>query len=152
MAKIRQLENQAAIQPSSSMPSGSPCKRAGEESDFSILLVDDSFVSLRGMLRVLKQDWETDIASGADEALYMVKRNGYSVVITDCDMPGRDGLWLLNQVQKFSPKTVRVLASGGLRERFSPDIQSGLIQCFLDKPVASAQLREMMQQLLLQQM
>ncbi|MBN2530104.1 MAG: response regulator [Deltaproteobacteria bacterium] len=108
---------------------------------FSVLLVDDSPVALRGMARVLRKHWEIDVAACSDEALYLIRRNGYSVVITDCDMPGRNGLWLLEQTRRHSPNTIRILTSAGEQERFAPYMKSGLIQCFLNKPLAGDALR-----------
>lgn len=111
---------------------------------FSVLLVDDSYVSLRGMARVLRPHCETDVASCSDEALYLVRRNGYSVVITDCDMPGRDGIWLLEQTRKLSPETVRVLVSAGESERFSHHMVTGLVQIFLSKPFSGESLQNLL--------
>ncbi|MBN2717245.1 MAG: response regulator [Deltaproteobacteria bacterium] len=111
---------------------------------FSILLVDDSRVSLRGMVRVLRQNWDVDIATDSDEALQLVNQRTYSVIITDCDMPGHNGLWLLEQIKNVSPQTIRVLASAGLHERFAPHIKAGLIHVFLHKPLVNESLRTML--------
>ena len=112
--------------------------------EFSVLLVDDSPVSLRGMVRMLRGQWEIDIATSSDEALYMIGRNAYSVVITDCDMPGRDGLWLLEQTRNAAPGTIRVLVSAGEPERFATHIVSGLVQIFLSKPFSGESLQNLL--------
>ena len=107
---------------------------------FSVLLVDDSAVSLRGMARVLREHWEINLASGAEEALVLAKNNSYAVVITDCDMPGRDGIWLLEQIRIQSPNAIRVLASANEPERFASHLKSGLIHILLHKPLSSDSL------------
>ena len=112
--------------------------------DFSVLLVDDSPVSLRGMVRLLKGQWEIDIATSSDEALYMIGRNGYSVVVTDCDMPGRNGLWLLEKTRDAAPDTIRVLVSAGEPERFASHLLSGLVHIFLSKPLSGESLQNLL--------
>ncbi|MBN2340103.1 MAG: response regulator [Deltaproteobacteria bacterium] len=143
MRKIRTPFNQAAQSSEARYPSPTVSPMT-DSADFSVLLVDDSFVSLRGMARVLKNHWETDVASDAEEALYMIKRNRYTVVISDCDMPGKDGIWLLEQTAQVAPQTIRILTSCGERDRFSEHITSGLVQCFLKKPVSPEQLSELL--------
>jgi CheY-like chemotaxis protein len=112
--------------------------------DFSVLLVDDSPVSLRGMVRLLRGQWEIDIATSSNEALYMIGRNRYSVVVTDCDMPGRDGLWLLEKTRETAPDTIRVLVSAGEPERFSSHLVSGLVHIFLSKPLSGESLQNLL--------
>lgn len=147
MSKIRQARNDKSgtpIRGDYGLPSG--C--IDSVSQFTILLVDDSFVSLRGMARMLKKTWETDVASDAEEAIYMIRRNRYTVVISDCDMPGKDGIWLLEQTSEVSPNTIRILASGGESERFVPHLKSGLVHCFLTKPISPDRLNELLAQLI----
>ena len=113
-------------------------------SQFSILLVDDSAVSLRGMARMLRENWDVDLATSSDDAIKLMEQTNYAVVVSDCDMPGHNGLWLLEQVRETSPRTIRVLTSAGLHERFAPYLKSGLIHVFLHKPLVGESLRNML--------
>ena len=111
---------------------------------FAILLVDDSAVSLRGMARMLRKNWDVDLATSSDDAIKMMAQTNYAVVVSDCDMPGHNGIWLLEQVRETSPGTIRVLTSAGLHERFAPYLKSGLIHVFLHKPLVGESLSNML--------
>jgi len=63
-----------------------------------ILLVDDEPKILRGLRRVLSDDqsaWDVSTAGGADEALVRMRQIDFDAVVTDANMPGRDGFALL---------------------------------------------------------
>ena len=57
-----------------------------------ILIVDDE-KDLREMLTLTMKNWgfESDTAPGAKEALMMMKMHNYDVIITDKNMPGKNG-------------------------------------------------------------
>jgi putative two-component system response regulator len=72
-----------------------------------ILLVDDEPKVLRGLERVLLDDvsdWTVNTASGAEEALAKLRQADYDAVVTDVNMPGRDGFALLSEI-RGTPRT-----------------------------------------------
>ena len=112
-----------------SRPAPSPARR--------ILLVDDEPVQLRGMRRILQERWHVDVAVGAVAAASLLATARYDAVITDYDMPGYDGVWLLEQVARMYPRAQRVLISGSGGELFAPYVRSGLIHRFVEKPATA---------------
>jgi CheY-like chemotaxis protein len=59
-----------------------------------ILFVDDEPNILQGlqrMLRGMRQEWDMAFASGGEEALDVMSKSGFDVVVTDMRMPGMNG-------------------------------------------------------------
>jgi len=72
-----------------------------------ILLVDDEPKVLGGLRRVLlddESDWEVHTAGGADEALARMGQIPFDAVVTDVNMPGRDGFALIAEMRS-APRT-----------------------------------------------
>ncbi len=80
-----------------------------------ILFVDDEPMVLTGLkrsLRLMSSEWEMVFAAGGAEALAAIDRQIFEIIVTDMRMPGMDGAQLLEEVQKRSPKTLRMVLSG----------------------------------------
>ena len=80
-----------------------------------ILFVDDEPKVLQGlqrMLRPMQQEWEMAFSESGKEALEILEKEPFDVVVSDMRMPGMDGAQLLNEVNKRYPKTVRFILSG----------------------------------------
>jgi putative nucleotidyltransferase with HDIG domain len=80
-----------------------------------ILFVDDEAMVLRGIersLRGMRQEWQLEFAEGGRQALEMMSRSHFDVVITDMRMPGMDGAQLLREVKSRFPEMVRMVLSG----------------------------------------
>ncbi len=80
-----------------------------------ILFVDDEPNVLQGlqrMLRSMRHDWEMAFAQSGQEALEVLERNPFDVVISDMRMPGMNGAQLLTEIMKRHPQAVRIILSG----------------------------------------
>lgn len=80
-----------------------------------ILFVDDQEHVLRGLRRMLdhmQSEWEMQFAGSGQEALEIMAKNPFDVVVTDMRMPGMDGAQLLEEVSKRHPQTVRIVLTG----------------------------------------
>ena len=80
-----------------------------------ILFVDDEPMILAGLrrsLRSIRAAWTMDFASSGPEALEMMARAPFDVVVTDMRMPGMDGAQLLREVEKRHPRCLRFVLSG----------------------------------------
>ena len=67
-----------------------------------LLFVDDEpkvLEGLRRMLRPLRDEWDMAFARGGPEALQLLGRDAFDVVVTDMRMPDMDGAELLAQVR-----------------------------------------------------
>lgn len=81
----------------------------------TILFVDDEpniLQALQRLLRPRRHEWEMTFVSSALEAIQLMKRQCYDVVVTDMRMPEMDGAELLEEVKKLCPCSVRIILSG----------------------------------------
>jgi len=81
--------------------------------DARLLVVDDE-ESLRITTgAILEQEgYIVDIASSGDEAIALLSKADYDLVLTDLHMEGGDGLSVLNSIRRHSPLTISVVLTG----------------------------------------
>ncbi|MCX5859256.1 MAG: response regulator [Proteobacteria bacterium] len=79
----------------------------------NVLIVDDEELVLNALRRVLgKENLNIFTTRYKFEAIHIFKKNEISVIVSDYRMPVMDGIELLEEVKKISPKTVRILITG----------------------------------------
>ncbi|HZT57481.1 MAG TPA: ATP-binding protein [Pyrinomonadaceae bacterium] len=99
------------IQPAATAEAAMPHEYL-EESDRRILVVDDE-EQVRDLYSMFLSDgYECATAPSADEALAMLAREEFALVISDMMMPGRNGVELLREIVVRFPDTVVVMCSG----------------------------------------
>ena len=109
-----------------------------------ILFVDDEprlLDALRRMLRPQRHVWEMAFANSGAEALEILGRAPFDVVVSDMRMPAMDGAELLHQVQQRFPTVIRIVLSGYF-EREAALRAVPVAHQFLAKPCDPDQLRE----------
>ncbi len=68
-----------------------------EQQTARILLVDDELAILQLISRIIKkQGWACDTAQNADDALELLDKKEYYLMISDINMPGKSGIELLH--------------------------------------------------------
>ncbi|MDI6774876.1 MAG: response regulator [Verrucomicrobiota bacterium] len=114
-----------------------------------ILIVDDEPGVLITVERVIKLslDCETVIAGSGKEALDLLEKQPFDVIVCDIMMPGMNGIDLLNVVQELYSKTVRLAFSGWATEEVAFRAASTAHQ-FLKKPADIAMLGRKIQRVL----
>ncbi len=76
----------------------------------NVLVVDDDPAIRDSLRRILTaQQYEVDTAGTAEEALMALPEKPFDVVLTDLQMPGMDGLTLLDEIKRRSPETPVVM-------------------------------------------
>jgi two-component system response regulator AtoC len=75
-----------------------------------VLIVDDD-ASIRTALEIgfRRRGWQTETASGVQEALYRFRNRPAPLVITDVKMPDGSGLQVLEGVRNLAPRTAVIL-------------------------------------------
>jgi signal transduction histidine kinase len=78
------------------------------------LLVVDDEESLRITTAAIfeKEGYIVDVASSGDEAIDLMSRTDYDLVLTDLHMEGGDGLSVLNRIRERAPLTISVVLTG----------------------------------------
>ncbi|MBT3375371.1 MAG: response regulator [Lentisphaerae bacterium] len=85
------------------------------DSQLRILFVDDSesvLWALERTLHVMEGHWKMAFVTSASQAVERLRQRPYDVVVTDSNMPGKNGQELLQEVGDAYPGTGRVLLSG----------------------------------------
>lgn len=80
-----------------------------------VLFVDDEANVLSGLRRMLRSQrsvWDMSFANGGTEALEVLAKEPFDVIVSDMRMPGIDGAELLTRISKQYPNTVRLVLSG----------------------------------------
>ena len=80
-----------------------------------LLFVDDEpnvLNALRRMLRGMREEWDMTFVGGGEEALDVLSREKYDVIVSDIRMPKMDGVQLLTEVRNLYPHTIRIALSG----------------------------------------
>lgn len=86
-----------------------------EHAMISILFVDDEPKVLRGIERMFfdrTDEWDMAFAQSGVEALDLLGRRDFDVVVSDMRMPEMDGAQLLHTVMQRYPHIVRIVLSG----------------------------------------
>ena len=118
----------------------------------SILVVDDDRIILDSLCEFLKL--EGYVAVGAEsykQAVGLIQKQKFSLVITDVNLPDSSGLELLNLVRKNYPQTVVIVITGyGTIESAVEAIKMGAYD-YLTKPIIDDELRLTIERALKQQ-
>ena len=102
----------------------------------NVLIVDDEPNILQGYKRQLRKKFKITIAEGAAAALELIDpKNPFSVVISDMQMPGMNGVEFLKKMEEVSPNTVRCMLTGNADQGTAVEaINTGKIFRFFSKP------------------
>lgn len=107
-----------------------------------ILCVDDDANILAAFQRNLRRHFTIATALGGDEALALIRREGpFAVIVADMNMPGMNGIQLLQRVREIAPDTTRMMLTGNADQQTAIDaINQGYIFRFLTKPCTPEKL------------
>ncbi|HEY0455759.1 MAG TPA: response regulator [Verrucomicrobiae bacterium] len=116
---------------------------ANHKYKISILFVDDEPTMLevyRLVFKSLDENWDLQFAGGAQEALALMAKMPFHVIVSDMRMPGMNGAQLLTEVLRLYPRTARIILSG-FAEQESVAKCVGAAHQFLLKPCDVMTLR-----------
>ena len=112
-------------------------KNMTENTKKRILFVDDEqniLNTLRRLLFPMRKDWDIRFVLGGLEALEILEKERFDVIVSDLRMPGMDGVELLQIVRDRYPDVVRIVLSGQCdQEVYLKSI--GPTHQYLSKPV-----------------
>ena len=110
----------------------------------AILIVDDE-KEIQFIIKMILIDkgYEISFASNVDEALLILEKKTFNLLLTDYLMAEKTGLDLIHKTKKSHPDMVTILITGsGIRDLFSEAINKGDIFSLVEKPFKSDYLQE----------
>ncbi len=101
----------------------------------TVLIVDDDKMTRNTLSLALEEDYSTCTANDGIEALKLLKQKAFDIVLSDLDMPGIDGLKLLEKIGQMENKVPLIVITGqGTIESAVQAMKSGAYD-FVTKPV-----------------
>jgi two-component system response regulator PilR (NtrC family) len=102
--------------------------------DNRILIVDDEELVRKLYANYLGETYSCEVARDAQEALEILARETFALVLTDIQMPGLGGIELLRRIRQLYPDTAVIIISGVDRmQRVIDAIRVGAFD-YLHKP------------------
>jgi response regulator RpfG family c-di-GMP phosphodiesterase len=111
-----------------------------------VLCVDDDANILSGIQRNLRKQFDIETAVGSLAALKILESGTpYAVIVADMQMPGMNGIELLNIARQKYPDTIRVMLTGNADQHTATEaVNKGYIFQFLNKPCSPDKLGEVL--------
>jgi len=111
-------------------------KEAQSEPKFKILVVDDDLAMLEFFKRIFRDTCEVSVALTGRDALSLAEKTSYDLAFIDVVLPsGMDGVEVLKELKRISPKTTAIMMSGyEIDDRIKTAFNLGASD-FLEKPI-----------------
>ncbi|NCN28109.1 response regulator [bacterium] len=109
-----------------------------------VLIVDDEKDNLNALKRLLRNDFEVEVASSGPEALKILDASpNFECILSDQRMPGMNGSELFERIKDINPFATRILISGfSDLEAVIEAVNRGHIWKYIGKPWEPAELIE----------
>lgn len=114
-----------------------------------ILWVDDEIDLLKPHLLFLKQrGYEVEAILNGDDALALLRRNAYDLVLLDEQMPGRSGLEVLRELRRENPHARVVMVTKSEEDHTLAEAVGRQVAAYLVKPTSPRQVLSVVTRLL----
>lgn len=101
----------------------------------AVTLVDDEPAALDVLVRAAQAfRFECQAAASAEQAVTLLEQQVTPLMVTDLRMPGRGGLWLVQEVRRRWPEVGVIVVTAGIDDTLEGCLHSG-VQHYLLKPV-----------------
>jgi ATP-dependent Lon protease len=117
--------------------------------EHKILVVDDEQMTRRNLEHVFKKEgYQVDTAENGIEALDLLKKSPYDVIVTDLKMEKVDGLDVLQHAKALDPTTEVIIITGYATVTTAIEAMKKGSYHFLAKPLKLNEIRETIQKAL----
>jgi CheY-like chemotaxis protein len=111
------------------------------EKQHSILWVDDEIDMLEAHMAFLEQrGFGVTPCSSGDDAIELIAKNDYDLILLDEMMPGKDGLQTLTEIKEIKPHVPVVMVTKSEEESLMEEAIGQKIDDYLTKPVNPSQV------------
>ncbi len=112
-----------------------------------VLVVDDDPIICHLIEEVLVQEGYTvDVSFSGIDALQMIQIYNYHLLITDLEMPGIDGLELIQKVKKQNTEIRAIMITGNTTVDLVTRSMRHLIDNYMEKPFNIIELKKVVEQ------
>lgn len=111
-----------------------------------VLIVDDEQFVIMGLQRAIKvnaPDLEVTFKDSALDALDILSKESFDIIVSDMFMPEMNGIELLAIVQDKYPDIIRIILSGYYENIIEPEKQK-IADQFVSKPVSNKDFIEIL--------
>jgi DNA-binding response OmpR family regulator len=114
-----------------------------------LLWIDDEVEMFEPHLLFLRQrGYDVDTTTNGDDALEMVRRHSYDLVLLDEQMPGRRGLEVLSELRREEPHARVVMVTKSEEDRTLLEAIGRRVDDYLVKPASPRQVLSVVTKLL----
>jgi len=115
-----------------------------------ILIVDDEPI-VRESIRDWLEDagYQVAMAETGEEALEMIKKQDFSMLVLDIRLPGRTGISVLKEIKAFKPDIKSIIITAYPTSEFAAEAKELGAVDYLVKPIAPDDLEKLIRQTLL---
>lgn len=108
-----------------------------------LLIVDDEKNIRLTLARALEiENLEVETAAYAEEALFKLGQGEYALLLVDIELPGMDGMTLLQQIRQKHPSTpVMIITAYGSAESIAEAMKLGAVD-YVQKPFSPKEIRQ----------
>jgi signal transduction histidine kinase len=112
-----------------------------------ILIVDDEKDNLEALQRLLRNQFTVVTTTSPFDALKLVQKQEFSVVVSDQRMPEMTGVELLEKIKAITPRSTRILLTGYTDlDSVIGAINRGHVYRYIGKPWDSEELKSILRQ------
>jgi transcriptional regulator with GAF, ATPase, and Fis domain len=109
---------------------------------YKILVVDDEIHNLEALERAFRGEYKVFTAKDGQEAIKLMEKEEFALILTDQRMPGITGVELLGISLKYFPNAIRmILTSYTDAEELLEAINTGRVYRYIIKPWNASELR-----------
>ena len=114
----------------------------------SALVVDDSPIARKMLIKALPPDWDIEITQAANgiEALAAYRAGHVDVMFLDLTMPDMDGYQVLETLRKEDLNCLVIVVSADVQEKAQERVLAMGAIAFIRKPITAEGLRDVLKQ------
>ena len=114
----------------------------------SILVVDDSPIARKMLIRALPPEWDVEISQAANglEALAAYRAGKVDVMFLDLTMPDMDGFQVLETLRKEDLNCLVIVVSADVQELAQERVKQLGAIAFIRKPITADGLQDVLKQ------
>lgn len=108
-----------------------------------ILLVDDHSIVRQGLKNLIELEVDLEVAGEASsgvEALSLVRKNTYDIIVLDISMPDKNGVDTLHDLQHIAPELPVLILSGYAEAQYALNLMRSGCKGYLSKDADSDEI------------